>query len=204
MVTNLETWIAYYHEQAALWEKQALLKARLIRADPPIDKAFGGLFRRLIFLAPFPENFSQEIHRLRLRMERELAKEGDRRWNYKKGYGGLVDIEFALQFLQLKLGKVYDSILTPNTLQALERLSQTHMLPPEERETLWKGYCFYRELEIYLEVKFKLKDGYLDPFHECIPELAQYLSFPGAEDFLKYFRELREDIRRIYLKVLHV
>ena len=204
LVTNLETWISYYHEHAALWEKQALLKARLIHADEGFDKPFAGLFKRLIFLNPFPESFGDEINRLRQRIERELAKESNRRWHYKKGFGGVIDIEFMVQFLQLKLGKVYDSILTPNTLEAIERLATMRVLNADEIADLKKAYRFYREMEIYLEVKYKLKEGYLDPENEWVPQLAEDMGFSEKDDFLQAFDRLRQAVRRIYGKVFHV
>lgn len=204
LVTNLETWTAYYHEHAAFWEKQALLKARLVFADASFAKAFHGIFKRLIFLTPFPETLGAEIHRLRMRIEKELAKESERRWHYKKGYGGLVDIEFVVQYLQLKLGRVYDQLLTPNTLTALERLEATKILPLPELETLRDAYEFYRILEIYLELRFKLMDGYLDPENECVPELAGIFGLDSAEAFLDRFRRIRDNVRSIYRKVFQV
>jgi glutamate-ammonia-ligase adenylyltransferase len=176
----------------------------LVAADEPFAKSFHGLFKRLVFLTHFPENLNEEIHRLRLRIEKELGRETDRRWHYKKGRGGLVDIEFLVQYLQLKLGRVYDQLLTPNTLEALERLGSTQVLVAADRNALCEAYEFYRVLEIYLEARFKLKEGYLDPHHECVPALAELLGFPGPKDFLDYFKKTREEVRRIYLKVFQI
>lgn len=204
LVTSLDAWITYYHEHAAEWERQALLKARLIFAGPGFAKEFQGLFRRLVFLKPFPENLSAEIHRLRMRIEKELAKEGERRWHYKKGFGGLLDIEFAVQYLQLKLGKVFDSILSTNTLDALGRLEQRGVLPKPDAEALKSAYVFYRMLEICLEAEFDLKEGYLDPGHESIEALAKRMSFASKDEMLKAFVEHRRRVREIYLKIFKI
>jgi len=204
LVTCLDTWTTYYHEQAALWEKQALLKARLLFASGSFDKEFKGLFHKLIFLTPFPENFSEQIHHLKTRIEKELAKEGPRRWHYKKGAGGLMDIEFTLQYLQLKLGKVFDNILSPNTLDGLERFARSRIRPPEEMLILREAYLFYRKMEIFLELKFSLHEGYLDPYHECIPELASWMSFGSPGEFLEVFSGFRKQVRGIYERILQV
>ena len=202
LVTALDSWITYYHEYAAHWERQALLKARLIQAGGNFGEDFRGLFRRLIFLKPFPESLASEIHHLRMRIEKELAKEGPRRWHFKKGMGGVVDIEFIVQFLQMKLGKIFENLVTPNTLKALERFDQRGILPKAEVQTLREAYVFYRTLEIVLEAEFDLKEGYLDLEHERLEELAGKLSLPNKENLVGIFGEYRRKVREIYLRTL--
>lgn len=204
LVTALDPWISYYHEKAALWEKQALLKARLIYGEDGFLNDYAQLFRRLIFMAPFPETLPDEINHLRVRIEKELAKETSTRWHYKKGYGGLVDIEFAVQFLQLKLGKIFENLVTPNTLDALEALRKREIISIDKIDLFKKAYEFYRIIEIYLEMIFNLRDGYLNPQDECVEELAQKMSFRNKEDFLKTFEDYRQSVRNIYLSILKV
>jgi glutamate-ammonia-ligase adenylyltransferase len=204
LVTPIEAWISYYHEFAAIWERQALLKARMIYASENFEKAFEGLFPRLIFNKPFPPTLAAEIHYLRTRIEKELAKETDQCWHYKKGYGGLVDIEFAVQYLQLKLGKEFPQIITPNTLDALDQLEQKKLISNESVLLLRQAYYFYRWLEIYLEVQFELKDGYLDIEHECIADLAKIMSYAGPKEFLAAFANYRRQVRINYCNILHI
>ncbi len=204
LVTAIDSWITYYHEYAAHWERQALLKARLIQAGGNFAENFRGLFRRLIFLKPFPESLASEIHHLRMRIEKELAKESPRRWHFKKGMGGVVDIEFTVQFLQMKLGKIFENLVTPNTLEALDRFDQRGILPPAEIQTLKEAYVFYRTLEIVLEAEFDLKEGYLDLEHERLEELAGKLSLPDKENLVGIFGEYRRKVREIYLKTLKI
>jgi len=204
LVTSLDSWITYFHEHAAPWEQQAMLKARLIHASGDFNRSFHGLFRRLVFIKPFPEDLPQEIHRLRMRIEVELAKESSRRWHFKKGRGGLLDIEFVVQYLQLKLGKVFDNLPTPNTLDALNRIEQRGILSTGECGTLRQAYVFYRMLEIYLEAEFDFKEGYLDPGHEKMEALALRLSFPSVPELFNSLDEMRNQVRAIYLKTLKV
>ena len=204
LVTCLDTWMSYYHEHAADWEKQALLKARLIYASGHFEEKFRGLFKRLIFLKPFSQELNEKIHHLRMRIEKELAKESPRRWDYKKGKGALIDIEFAMQYLQLKLGKIFDQVLTNNTLEAIDRFQLRKTLSTDHAEILRRAYYFYRVIEIFLEIKFKLREGYLDPEHECVAELAQLMSFENKENFLEYFEKTRLEVRETYLKILNL
>lgn len=204
LVSEIHSWTTYYHEHALLWERQALLKARLIFSTGKFSQEFKGLFRRLIFLKPFPENMAEEINYLRMRIERELAKESPKHWHYKKGHGGLVDIEFTVQFLQLKLGKIFDQLLSPNTLEALQQLRERRILKPNEAEVLEKAYLFYRRLEIILELKFNLKEGYLDLDYERMPEVAKEMSLSSASEFIQAFGDFRDKVREIYLHTLQI
>ncbi len=204
LVTSLDSWITYFHEHAAPWEQQAMLKARLIYASGDFNRSFHGLFRRLVFIKPFPDNLPQEIHRLRMRIEVELAKETARRWHFKKGLGGLLDIEFTVQYLQLKLGKVFDNLLTPNTLDALTRIEQRGILAAEECAALRRAYTFYRMLEIVLEAELDFKEGYLDPGHEKMEVLAAHLSFPSTAELFRHLDAMRNQVRAVYLKTLKV
>jgi len=78
------------------------------------------------------------------------------------------------------------------------------VLNADEIADLKKAYRFYREMEIYLEVKYKLKEGYLDPENEWVPQLAEDMGFSEKDDFLQAFDRLRQAVRRIYGKVFHV
>lgn len=204
LVSALDPWVTYYHENAQTWEKQALLKARLIHASGDFTQDFKGLFHRLIFLTPFPEDLGKEIHHLRMRMERELAKETPRRWHYKKGRGGLTDIEFLVQFLQLRYGKVFDDLLKRDTLGAIHALKKHRFVPGTDLDTLEAAYRFYRNLEIRLELKYQLKEGYLDPKHDVTETLAGEMGFSTVPAFVEQFAAFREGVRKIYLTGLKI
>src|SRR5262249_57466806 len=77
----------------------------------------------LVWSRPLPPGAGEEIHRLRLRMEREVAGESAEQLNPKTGQGGLVDVEFATQYLQLRFGGDLAALRLPNTLEALEALA---------------------------------------------------------------------------------
>lgn len=204
LVTPMGPWISYYQENAQTWEKQALLKARLIEAGPNQVEEFKGLFKRLIFLTPFSQDLTHEIHHLRIRIERELAKESEERWHFKKGYGGLVDIEFTIQYLQLKFGHLYEGLLLGNTLKAIKVLGNYDFLKDDVLKTLEKSYLFYRKLGIILELCFQLKEGYLNPKSDFLTELSHKMSFRNENEFLRTFKFFREEVRNIYLSTLEI
>lgn len=204
LVTPLDSWIAYYREMAQIWERQALLKARLIHGTGRLPRAFQNLFKNLIFIRPFPETLADEIHHLRNRIEKELAKETNQRWHFKKGYGGLVDIEFLVQYLQLKWGTLHEDLLTPNTLEAIEKIHQRGILPAQRSELLKNAYEFYRKLEFHLALNFQWSEGYLNPRTETPGKVARLMGFKSKEKFLNAFGDFRHHVRKIYLETLNV
>jgi len=204
LVTPLDPWLTYYHEHAQLWEKQALLKARLVHSSKDLMSSFKGLFHQLIFLKPFPKNLGEEINHLRVRIENELARENSQRWHIKKGYGGLLDIEFSIQFLQLKLGKVFEDLVVPNSLLAFEKMGKRKVLPEKSLSLLKKAYIFFRKLEIFLELKLDIREGFIDPKDTRLEKLAPFFGYNLAKDFIEAIREYRHQVRNTYKEILKI
>jgi glutamate-ammonia-ligase adenylyltransferase len=135
------------HVRAASWERLALLRARAAAGDV----ALGAEAIRIAEIAAYesptdPRTVAEEIHRLRARMETENSQERRGRYDLKLGRGGLVDIEFAVQILQLKHGRD-PRVRTPETGVAIRALESTGHLSPEHAEALRDGYAFLRKLE---------------------------------------------------------
>ena len=204
LVSPLDSYADYQRNVAQAWEKQALLKARAVTGDESFLKILPDHFRQFIFSTDFPSNLNEEIHRLRTRMEIELAKETPRRWHYKKGYGSLTDIEFAVQYLQLKMGKIFEFILDANTLQAIEKMGERDILKKEEYDILKKAYLFYRKLELHLETQFELKEGYLDPESHLLENIAESMGEFSAQSLIEHFDQTRHDVRKTYLRILKI
>ena len=104
VVCSLDAYREYHKSAAQLWERQALIKTRFIAGDAALGRAVERVIERCAYGAGLTQEGVGEIHHLRMRMERELAGEDETRFNLKKGRGGLVDIEFLTQMLQLAHG----------------------------------------------------------------------------------------------------
>lgn len=141
---------------------------------------------------------------MRMRMEKEIAKENPRRLHYKLGMGGLADIEFSIQYLQLKMGKIFDNILVANTLEAIERMGERDILKKNEYETFKSAYLFYRLLEMRMEVLFELKEGYLDPKSDLLENLAETMGESSQDLLLKKFEDYRKRVRQTYLRIMQI
>lgn len=204
LIASLDSFAQYQRDMAQSWEKQALLKARVVTGHPHFKKNLEKLIVQFIFSNPFPNDLNQQMHKLRMRMEKEIAKENSRRLHYKLGLGGLADIEFAVQYIQLKMGKIFQNLLTPNTLQALEKMGEREILKKEDYETLKSNYLFYRRLEMRMETSFDLRSGYLDPQSPLLENLSEVMEETSEQDLIEKFQEVRKKTREVYLKALKI
>lgn len=152
LVTSVTGFLRYHETGARVWERQALLRARGIAGDAELCQRFDGI-RREILRAPLTEDPAAEIHRIRQRMEGELARETTARHNFKTGHGGLLDVESIVQLLQLRHGRGHDELLeTVPVTRLLERLLALTFLPPEDFATLRDGWEFLQRLSSRLRV----------------------------------------------------
>ena len=146
---------------------------------------------RFIFERPLPPDTPAEINRLRKRMETELGKERRDRLNLKVGRGGIVDVEFAVQYLQLVHGPGNRSLRARPTLKSLYELYRANVLSEEDFRVMDEGYRFLRIMEVSLRLSHDASIEQFDP-SRLPPEQQE-----------RYHRET-EAIRRIYLKILGV
>jgi len=189
LVSSLAAFERYHEQTARFWERQALLRCRFVAGDRDFGKQMEDAVSRFIFDRPLPPDAAVEIHRLRKRMETELGKERQDRRNLKVGRGGIVDVEFAVQYLQLVHGPDNRSLRSRSTLKALYELYRENVLSRDDFATMDEAYRFLRALEISLRLSHDDSIERFDPSR--LP--------PDQRD--RYYRET-EAIRRIYLKIL--
>lgn len=189
LVSSLEAFERYHRESAQLWERQALLKCRFVAGDRVFGKRVEEKIRGFVFGPPLPANAAEEIHRLRMRMEQELGRErGDRR-NLKVGRGGVVDVEFAVQYLQLLHGGAHPAVRARGTLKALYELQRAGIISLSQFQALDEGYRFLRSLDVRLRLSH---DASIDRFDPAWLE-------PERMD---RYRAETERIRKVYLELL--
>ncbi len=204
LVTSVEGFTRYHTGAAAsgapnpqvrsqLWERQALLRARWVAGDGLIwkDVQARALLPAVYGQPGDPSALAAEIRRMRERIEEEIGRESSRGKNPKAGRGGLVDIEFAAQFLQLRYGQAHPSIRTTSTPVALQRLREAGLLREVHYEVLSKAYEFLRQLEMRLRIVHDYAIDHL-PEGRALGQLARRLGFhgehPGARLQAEYSR----------------
>ncbi len=152
LVTSLDSFTEYHRKEAQIWERQALTKARVVVGEEPLTGNIAEIVRHAVYGTGADETVRSEIHRLRTRMEVEIAKESAGSYNIKTGRGGMVDVEFVVQYLQLKHGRDFPEIRSTSTLTALKAMRSCGLLPAVDFELLLAGYKFLRRLENRLRI----------------------------------------------------
>ncbi|MBS0261488.1 MAG: glutamine synthetase adenylyltransferase, partial [Planctomycetes bacterium] len=151
LVSSVDSYLEYLATHAKLWEKQALLKARVIAGDMPLGVGF--LKRAEKFLFNLPSDLVREsVRGMKQKIEAGLAKSGKTWGEVKLGQGSIRDIEFVAQYLQLIHGGKSRDVRTFNTLDALVRLADCGFLHADEYRVLTDGYLFLRTIEHSLQL----------------------------------------------------
>ncbi len=185
LVSTLAAFEEYHRTSGRTWERQSLLRARPILGDREFAEKVRRTIDRIVYQTEPSPQMAGEIVHLRARMENELAREREGRWNLKTGRGGLVDIEFAVQYLQLLHGKGQSSLRTPNTLEALHALAEASRIGAPEARLLEEAYLFYRLLETRIR-------RVLDQPTDLVEAGSPWLGESGK------FLRMREAVRSIY------
>ncbi|BBX91984.1 bifunctional [glutamine synthetase] adenylyltransferase/[glutamine synthetase]-adenylyl-L-tyrosine phosphorylase [Mycolicibacterium boenickei] len=161
LVRTLESHIAYYQRWAKTWEFQALLKARPAAGDAELGKAYIDALMPMVWTACEREDFVPEVQAMRRRVE-ELVPAGVRARELKLGTGGLRDVEFAVQLLQLVHGRNDDSLHVASTVDALAALGEGGYIGRDDTANMTASYEFLRLLEHRLQLQ-RLKRTHMLP-----------------------------------------
>ena len=151
LVRTLASHRAYYERWAKTWEFQALLKARPVAGDLALGQAYTEALGPMVWQASRREHFVEDVQAMRRRVEQSLpARQAGR--ELKLGPGGLRDIEFAVQLLQLVHGRTDESLRVPATLPALAALAAGGYVGRADAEELAAAYRFLRGTEHLLQL----------------------------------------------------
>ena len=202
LVRSLASHLAYYRRWAKTWEFQAMLKARPVAGDLELGREYVDAVTPLVWRAAEREHFVEDVQAMRRRVEAH-APEGDRQ--LKLGPGGLRDVEFAVQLLQLVHGRSDESLRSGTTLVALEALSVGGYVGRGDAAPLAAAYRFLRSLEHLIQL-YRLRRTHVVPQSEHdLRRLGRALGFrpdPVRELSAEWSRHAQE-VRRLHEKLFY-
>ncbi|OIP40150.1 MAG: hypothetical protein AUK47_08925 [Deltaproteobacteria bacterium CG2_30_63_29] len=180
----LDAVVEFYEAWGSTWQRAAWLKARPVAGDRALGAALLDDLAPFIYRRYLDYSAIDEIRAMKARIDQELLKEeapgGLRGWNAKLGYGGIREVEFAVQALQLVYSGSHPQIRTGNTLQAIERLIFSGLVSQADGEALAAAYRFFRRLEHHLQMAEDRQTSVVrieDP--EAMTSLQARLFLPG-------------------------
>jgi glutamate-ammonia-ligase adenylyltransferase len=198
-LTSVENYYAGYGET---WERMALLKARGICGNQELLYEFEHRLQPFIFPRAVSDDLLTEIAELKFRIERDLVGAEDLRRNVKLGYGGIREIEFTVQTLQLLHGARHAFLQERSTLKALVALAELEMLDQAAVETLRSAYVFLRAVEHRLQIVDERQTHTLPTNPDDQFLIARSLGFESVEAFDQKLGEQTEAVRQIFHQLL--
>ncbi|MFF7788805.1 bifunctional [glutamine synthetase] adenylyltransferase/[glutamine synthetase]-adenylyl-L-tyrosine phosphorylase [Streptomyces sp. NPDC007991] len=204
LVRTLSSHLAYYQRWAKTWEFQALLKARPVAGDLDLGAEYVAAVQPLVWKAAERENFVPDVQKMRRRVVENIpAAEVDRQ--LKLGPGGLRDVEFAVQLLQLVHGRADTSLRSGTTLDALKALAAGGYVGRVDAAQLDEAYRFLRSMEHRIQL-FRLRRTHLVPEDEAeLRRIGRSLGLrtdPVAE-LLREWKRHATVVRRLHEKLFY-
>lgn len=215
LVRTLASHRAYYDRWAKTWEFQALLKARPVAGDMALGRAYTSALSPLVWQAAERDNFVADVQAMRRRVIGTLPA-GEAGRQLKLGPGGLRDIEFAVQLLQLVHGRADEELREAATLPALAALARGGYVGRRDAQQLAAAYRFLRTLEHLLQLRQLRRTHTLPEDPAALRRLGRALraatASPAAaaasradpaEDLLALWREHAAEVRRLHEKLFY-
>ena len=199
---SVDSMAQYYREWADPWERQTLTRARLVAGDPGVGRRVRRLVTELLYGPAAAAPDLKEIRMLRERMEKELGKENPGLYHVKFGRGGLVDVEFITQAIQLVHGRRHPGIRRPNTLQAIRAIGAAGLLSPEDAAALGEQYRFLRRVSAGLRLFGVRPSDTLELAGPFPARVAKSLDYPSRTDFLEDYRKRTAWVRALWNRVV--
>ncbi|MFJ2955773.1 bifunctional [glutamine synthetase] adenylyltransferase/[glutamine synthetase]-adenylyl-L-tyrosine phosphorylase [Streptomyces sp. NPDC087270] len=204
LVRTLSSHVAYYHRWAKTWEFQALLKARPVAGDAALGAEYVAAIRPMVWQAAERENFVTDVQEMRRRVVDTIPAAQVER-ELKLGPGGLRDVEFAVQLLQLVHGRSDTSLRSATTLTALADLARGGYVGRADAAALDAAYRFLRLMEHRIQLQ-KMRRTHLVPDDEAgLRRLGRGLGF-RAEPVQSLNREWKRharEVRRLHEKLFY-
>ncbi len=189
LAPTLDYYEEYFSKHARTWERLAWVRSRFIVGDTEVGKRLEKLVEKFLFEKPLTQKEEKEIFEMRMRLQ-QASKDGSKRYDLKMGFGGLMDIEFLVQYLLLKEKRKIE-----NTYRALEFLEKKY----PQLEELKDHYKFFRTLETSLRL-IKPSGGSVIT-HSDLPKVAAFLDFQPSE-LQEEINKRRKLVRETFLEFL--
>ena len=199
---SLASYESYYAEWGQTWERMMLIKTRRVAGDDALAGEFLESIQPFRYPAFIGGNILREIAAVKDRIEKEVVAEGELERNVKLGRGGIREIEFLVQSLQVLHAGKQPFLQTGQTLPGLAKLAQYHLLSDAEARELDAAYRFLRDVEHRLQMEQNRQTHTIPADRTARLRLARLMNFSRREEFESALGKHTGNVRRIYDKWL--
>ncbi len=193
----------YYASQALTWERQALIKARPVAGDLGVGRAFVDLVAPLVYREELSPHAIEEVRRVKVRLEEYVRARGKAGVEVKRGWGGIRDVEFAVQLLQIVHGGRDARLRQPNTLRALSVLAAEGYVAEDDAEALAGAYRFLRRVEHRLQMVRDLQTHELPGDRASLARLARSLDLDGPDELKAEYGRQTSLVRGLHERLFY-
>lgn len=194
---EMNDYIKYYETRGEDWEKQMLIKLSFISGDINLYNQFKSFVNSYVYRSIVSESIKEKIKKMKLNIEKNNLED-----DVKTFEGGIRDIEFSVQALQLLNGNKISSLKNGNTLEVLDVLLNNKLLTQNEYKNFKDAYIFYRKIEHFLQLMNDTQTHRLPEDFDTQMRLSKYLALKNYDDFKEKIEYKRKIVRKIYISIL--
>ncbi|MBI4768757.1 MAG: hypothetical protein HY787_29905, partial [Deltaproteobacteria bacterium] len=208
LVISFDSAVDYYQTEARTWERLALIKARPVAGNISLGKSFIREVEPTVYRKFIDYSILSEIRSMKEKILSETRSHPLKGDNIKLGPGGIREIEFIVQSLQLVFGGKVPSLQEKNTIRALSRLKRSQILPEKEYQDLFQGYRFLRSLENRLQMVNQQQTHSLPRDPEALEGIAREMPIPrmrhpaSSKELIASLERVRQKIRSAFDNLL--
>jgi glutamate-ammonia-ligase adenylyltransferase len=195
---GLNEYLDYYESRGEDWERQMLIKMDFISGSRSLYESFSSYLQNFIYPLSFSTSPLEQIKKLKAEIEKKLNDER----NIKLISGGIRDIEFSVQALQLLNGGRNHSLKTPNTIEAIKNLKAANLLSTQESNNLLNSYILYRRIEHYLQLMNDSQTHTIPGEGELLHRLSSFLGYKNPAEFKHVVSDNRKSVLKIYSSIV--
>ncbi|MCP5464274.1 MAG: hypothetical protein H7A33_04525 [Deltaproteobacteria bacterium] len=199
LVTSFDYFLDHQMNKAAYWERMALTRSRAISQDCEFEEALTKQIDELVYHRPLPQDFAVVMNDIRQKVLRERAKTKDDYFDLKLGQGGIMDIEFTLQLIQLKFGRLYPQLRRKSVFEILKALKEHSLLSNTELKNLTQAYVLFRSIESKLHLEKRRSFHVISLKESDNTNLAEQLQL-SEKQLISDIKDARSTVQSLYRK----
>lgn len=197
LATEIEYYKRYLAQRASFWERQSLIKARLIVGDPAFGLQLTAHIAQTAYDLPLPKEWKKEIVSMRDRMAKERSKSPDG-VDLKVGIGGLVDLEFLVQTVQLRYGHDVQQLRNANTFEAIEAIRELKLVSRSNAKSIVGNLEYFRRLESFIRMNSEVTDFVLPSENDRLQAVVAAMGSSSPAALRLSIQEMRKTNRKLF------